>query len=352
MKLIESFDPSATSEGTFDPQTANACGRIYLFNESAIGIQLNFQDGSVQSLPPYYFRSYKVSRPGPVEWKELYSIQGIASPLSVVIGESYESSEAKDITFTEGPLNRQTNIANPIPIETTTTVASVANNNNPSGLVFLESTVQGDTNSAVSITNDAQIQFGSALYHAVLSVLGTMGITGVLTAAAGVDTGLIGHSGAINIQVAAQQSAQFSPGGIDTFILGGGAELIATLLQLKNASGTAQFAADSSGNINIDHPIGTRIAQFNSGGLDLKSSGSIVATASVQLPTGNITRLSIFSGTGTNTYTHGLGAAPDIVLPICSVVGSETLGYDTPTSTTVHITNPTGLAFRALAFKA
>jgi len=97
MKLIQSFDPTLAANGTFDPQVSNACGRIYLFNESATGLQLTFQDGTTASLPPYYFRSYQIMKPGIVRWAQRYTIASGASPLTVVIGEAYESAEAKGV---------------------------------------------------------------------------------------------------------------------------------------------------------------------------------------------------------------------------------------------------------------
>lgn len=54
-----------------------------------------------------------------------------------------------------------------------------------------------------------------------------------------------------------------------------------------------------------------------------------------------------FTGTGSGTYNHGFGSAPFAVIPIVDVLGSATQGYDTITSTQVHITLGASLGFRA-----
>jgi hypothetical protein len=174
MKMIKAFDPTAATSGTFDPQVSNPCGRIYLFNESAIGLQLTFQDGSVAGLPPFYFRSYKITKPGVVQWKQLYFLPTSAAPTAQVLGEAYESVEAKDVAWTEGPLVRQTNIGNAV-----NTVGGganfVQNDGNTAGTNIVESTVSGDPSSAVVLTNNAHLTLGSNLNPAVVTIVGSVG---------------------------------------------------------------------------------------------------------------------------------------------------------------------------------
>lgn len=64
---------------------------------------------------------------------------------------------------------------------------------------------------------------------------------------------------------------------------------------------------------------------------------------------GIIGGFSIFSGTGSGTFNHGLGTTPRLVLPIQHAVGSQTMGYDSENATTVHITAGNGAAWVALA---
>lgn len=64
-----------------------------------------------------------------------------------------------------------------------------------------------------------------------------------------------------------------------------------------------------------------------------------------------ISGFSEFAGTITGTYAHNLGATPDGVLPMQNSVGSQTMGFDSLTSTTVHITCGAGNPFTALVFQ-
>jgi hypothetical protein len=162
------------------------------------------------------------------------------------------------------------------------------------------------------------------------------------------------------------------------------------------SSATATFIkARSAGNITFETPNGTAQASINSGGLivnsgDIGVSGSadlLDASAAAftylktrsaggainfQVPNGS-TRVSIndtklvfnntgiqwksgdtlsvthtFTGSGSGTYSHGTGATPFIVLPVCTAVGSMTVGYDNANATTVHITCGASLSFKAL----
>lgn len=179
MKMIQSFDPSAAASGTFDPQIANPCGHIYLFNESAQGLQLSFSDGSNASLPPYYFRSYYVAKPGIITWTQLYTIQSGGSPLSVVVGEAYESQEARNVKFTEGPLGRQTSIGNSIPLSTSS--SSIANDGNAANTQIIEATVAGDAQKAVTLTNDAVFVLGDTLHPGSTTMAGPLAVASTIT---------------------------------------------------------------------------------------------------------------------------------------------------------------------------
>jgi len=192
MKMISSFDPTATTSGSFDPLVCNPCGKIYLFNESAVGLQLTFQDGSVAGLPPYYFRSYTIAKPGIVQWKQLYTIATGASPLSVVVGEAYESVEAKTVSWTEGPLNRQTSIGNTIPVSTNAT--SIINDGNAGGTTIVEATQTGSAGSNVLIDNSGNMvvrQWVAATLTNLFQVVANA-VTCVLIGAAGKTAEVVG----------------------------------------------------------------------------------------------------------------------------------------------------------------
>jgi hypothetical protein len=396
MKLIQSFDPTASLSGQFDPLIANSCGRILLFNESPIGLQLNFIDGSVQNLPPYYSRSYMITKPGLVSWSMLYSINFATSPLSVVIGEAYESVEAKGITFSEGPLNRQTNVANTVSTAGGS-VASLLNAGNPAGTVFVSSEVAGDANLAVSITNDAQVSLGDAVNAANVIITGAQSVSGNFVSsgfASMFDMNVFGllHMIAENIELDnAQQISWFDTAAVlrQVLTLSNTNKVILSgmnqFLEIRDQSGAVQFSFDvindvlqfPQGSFSLTGPSGlailttslanTYINGSNSSNLTVGGTtvlealfNSIICSQRLVLAgNGGMTSTSFFSGTGTTTgVAHGCKAAggaaavPDFIAISCIAAGSTmTTGYSALTTTTCTITCGSSLAWKAVAFK-
>lgn len=90
---------------------------------------------------------------------------------------------------------------------------------------------------------------------------------------------------------------------------------------------------------------GTNIAQIDNTGISLLSGH-------IHFLTGELQRVSVFSGTGSGTYNHLCGAAPIWIGPIVSVSGSATQGFDSVTSTQAHVTLGAALAFKAFCIVA
>ncbi len=61
-------------------------------------------------------------------------------------------------------------------------------------------------------------------------------------------------------------------------------------------------------------------------------------------------RISTFSGSGSGTYNHGLGAVPDAII-LTGANGSQGIGYDSITSTQVRVIQNSVQAFVGLAIK-
>lgn len=113
-------------------------------------------------------------------------------------------------------------------------------------------------------------------------------------------------------------------GGTDTYIN-----------PVNGSTGLVRFATNA-----------TERGQFSLGNfILLNSTGITWATGDTILAT------HFFTGSTTGTYSHGAGGSPAWVAPVCSVAGSQTQGYDTITSTQVHITSGSGLAFKALCIR-
>lgn len=119
MKMILPLNP-ADGAGTILPGTINPCGFLLLFNESSYGLRLQFADGSVSVLPPWFARAYRLPVAGaPIAWNTLYTLPGLdVTPASTVYGESYEPGEIEfsSLLAQVGPLVRQTFIGNSLPV--------------------------------------------------------------------------------------------------------------------------------------------------------------------------------------------------------------------------------------------
>lgn len=125
---------------------------------------------------------------------------------------------------------------------------------------------------------------------------------------------------------------------------------------IKNAvSGYATiWSVDNSGNVTITGTIGvTGVATVGTinaatvtASANISATGTVTATGGLNPPThGNITAVGTFGGTGSGTFSHGLGATPTFAQVTCNVSGSQTQGQDTVGSTTIHITSGGGLGF-------
>jgi hypothetical protein len=110
---------------------------------------------------------------------------------------------------------------------------------------------------------------------------------------------------------------------------------------LSVSAGNTRVQCASGGTINFQVPGGTTVAFINSTGLKIN-------TGKLNLVGGSISRTASFSGSASGTYTHGMGAVPNIIIVQTGAVGSQTTGYDTATTTQTHVTLGAALAFQAL----
>lgn len=321
MNIAAIFDPATSASDTFTVPQSSANGKMVVYNESNISLQFTFQSGATAYVPAWTAMLFH----GPfgnvnVAWQQQTVLTGGGSaPLSQVVVETYACNEPLPGTF-PAPLVRQTNIGNSVPLSTSAT--SISNDGNSANTSIIESTVSGDSGSAVSISNNGVVAIGTTANPGSITVKGTLST----------DNGAFTTDGTGILEAVA-----FEPTG---------------------ASSKPKISGDSSGNINIDVPAGTRIMQINGGGLDLTTSGTFditagtmhAATAFKFSNSQTMSKISTFTGSGSGTYNHNLGTTPAIVLPMCDISGSQTMGYDSLTSTQVHITAGGGLSFKAFCW--
>jgi hypothetical protein len=272
------------------------------------------------------------------------------------------------------PLNLQrlSSIGNNLNLGTSAT--SIVNDNNPLGTSLIEATPTGaggstwiaDNTGNFTVKEDVagvltallQVIVGTGLKLGSLSPARIVEIIGNMQ----VDGGKINDSGGtlrvdfstsdttINAKDASH-AIHLQAGGSDIFFANTGSTLMASGKLGANASGdwidasgvNAFYKAPGGGNIQFQIPNGTTVVTITGSTLQLASGVGLT------WKTGDtISGTHTFTGTTTGTYTHGAGGTPFIVIPMCDVVGSQTMGYDTVTSTQVHITSGGGLGFKAL----
>lgn len=159
MDVVATFDPSLALQGTFNSGLTNN-GKIVVYNESNIGLQLQFANGETDYLGPWLAQSYHLSdiSSSVVQWTQLFTLaSNLSVPVSKVIVVRYQPFEKIIGTFPTA-LVRQTNIGNAV--QSMTSTNQVTNDGTPAPFYFIESTQQGNTGGPnVQIGND-----GSYLY--------------------------------------------------------------------------------------------------------------------------------------------------------------------------------------------
>ncbi len=114
MNVVAQFDPSTLSSDTFTVPTSAANGKMVIYNESNISLQLTFQSGDTAYVPAWMAMIYP-SPPGNVNitWAVHTVLNSSSPPLSLVIVEIYSQGEFVPGTF---PLTlvRQSNVGNSV----------------------------------------------------------------------------------------------------------------------------------------------------------------------------------------------------------------------------------------------
>lgn len=374
MRIITPFDPVTNTSGTIQTGLVNRCAVLFLINESPMGLVLTFADGSQAVLPPFWARAYKMPVPGgPVDWQQQYNLPISSSPLFTVQGEGYEPNEVDMSQLAQGPLNRQSNIGNSIPVSTT--VSQVVNDNNPANTVVVEATQAGAIGSNVIIENDGTVTIkdGTTTLTNLIQLV-ALASTAIILGASGRDTQVAGNllfNGKLGISAAGdtldgvtvptQLNIKSTGGDIVLFqnsteigritnagnlrIKGGqiGVSSDGDVIDASGAADTYIKTRTGGGNINFQVPNGSTRASIGSGGLTFPSG------AHIQWGSGDTLGVThTFTGAATGTYSHGCPSAPFIVLPMQQTAGSQTMGYDSVTATQVHITSAAGASFKAL----
>lgn len=255
------------------------------------------------------------------------------------------------------------------------TVTTLVNDGSSVGTQVIEMTPAGAASSTVSILNDGTVVIKGDVATVLTTLLqlipgaaaaassvklgdaartveilgkllvdGTTELKGATTVDAGglnVSAGGIGVIGASSLD-----SGSILTDGNGNFTALGNLLFTSAKLLIQQGGSTV-FDATNTHDIIINAPNagGTGAVKFSKGGVD---TGVKIDNNGVNWPNGNfLPNISFFTGSGSGTYNHTFGGSPFWVCPIVDVVGSATQGYDTVTSTQVHVTLGAVLAFKA-----
>src|SRR6266849_851742 len=282
MQVLASFDPGAAMNGNLDVSAADSGCKILLYNLSIVAIKLNFENGATAILHAGEANYWELDGSTPtIEWSQ-YSVLGAAvGPLSMVTVTLYRPGEVLEGTYPFS-LIYLLNLGNAIPLSTS--ASSITNTGNTAGTAIVTSTVSGDGNNAVSITNDAQVTFGDAMHNAVVGIVGTETVTDLLVtgrkigksssgdiidAGAGTDTYIKARGGKIICQ---------SPNGTSLWMINPGTKGLefnnVPIIYINTGAQETYIQMYGNGHIIFKDKFGNNIASLDSSG-NMRLKGSL-----------------------------------------------------------------------------
>ncbi len=393
MQIIAKFDPNAATTGEFAlSELSNGIGTFILWNESNWTLDITMPNGDTDIAPAWTASIFEPKGPqGQVTWMQDSQLDQVNPPQSKVWVVAYQQSDNIAGTFPVA-LVRQTSVGN---VVTTSggNVANLINDGNIASTQFIESTVSGDGGgSAVSVTVAGVVAIGTTANKGSITLKGPLSTDGAtfttdgsgnLAATSYNKTGITTTSVAANAgtynaidmtpttnnvgmvfygrdntgtpQIAASvtptalnyeiyalvATGDITSGGTlhntNTITHTGNNSLAAvtpgTVTRIANATqvalqvpGGSTVLSVVSNAINCSQPVAC--GQFNLTG----SSGNY------RLYTNSLSRWSDFSGTGSVTVNHNLGATPSFAWCWCDAAASSQTMGNTQTSTQVTVT--------------
>lgn len=317
MKIVDTFDPNTSTSSTFNAGFSNGVGKIVVYNESNANLQLSWGSFSTYC-PAWTAMLYCISTNNVnISWEVQSSLISNGAPISQVIVEAYNNDEQILGTF-PAPLVRQTNIGNASTV--LSAASSIQNDGQVAGSTVIESTVAGDTASAVNLTNQGHLTLGTAANPGTLTIISEFGTAEEI---------LVDALGQLTVTN----------------------KILANLIRTLTGN---DFTID----VETGHKIALQIN--NADVVDINASGITILSGKVNLLSGAFSRVSTFTGTVGSAgalFNHGLGAVPDVVLiQETNATGDlNTFNYDPAslTSTQVKIfgAGATPRNFSAVAFK-
>lgn len=201
-RLVATIDLASAvvgSHGDFETQTPNACSALCMRNESSAFLQLDLGVNGQPIVQPWYNRTLELNQAiQNASWTVLATLQSGGAPSSAVYVEAIAPNEPRPA---DGPVFRQSNIGNSVPVGTSST--SITNDGNAAGTVVVEATPSGAASSEAKLTNDGAFLCGGGLF--------SISNAGVVTA---IPAGAIPATGVATGYPAADLGAGTLPSGV------------------------------------------------------------------------------------------------------------------------------------------
>jgi hypothetical protein len=320
--LITSFDPTATTSGSFKvplPQNravGGLFGNVLLANESSVSLILTVNESRFRCPPWMLIKIPLVEITQIIYWQQEVILTNAASaPISLVLVDGWTPDEEIGTGYPI-PLVRNTNVGG---VVNTATVESLINDGNPPNTQVIETTPSDQVTSAFVLDNEGNLTLrtvNSGVWSIILQIVeGTMGgaasavfhgtadvassvaaanvaagtlASGVHLSAINSDGGKITSDGSLgNLTVNALVATGSKNNGVGNYGL-------ATTFAISTDN--KQFATDGSGNIvTVGNILGV---------------GGLSATTITLAGNGTFTRRGNFSGTGSGTVATGAGGTP------------------------------------------
>lgn len=292
------------------------------------------------------------------------------APAQAITIIGYQSGQSPVSTVS---LSRMQNVGNSIPLSNS--VTNIQNDGNAANTPVVEATVTGSSGSNVLIDNSGNITIAEYVASVRTVLAQIISGTGITLGSVSPNRPVTINGLFINSGLTLNSGKIFGGGGWTWFDFSGtslvitpngGNVTINGALSTGNISGSGTITTTGDATFN-NASVNGNLAMyggkvFGSGGwvyLDY-SSGKFIVTpngstfkiqsASLEFQDGSLlNQFHGFSGTGSGTFAHNCSRTPNVVLLQTHAVGSQTLGYDSENSTTVHVTTGAGLSWVGVA---
>jgi hypothetical protein len=320
--------------GMFAVGAANEGSKILLYNASPLSFQLDFLNGQTDTLHPWEANPWTLDGDTKqIQWTiDTDSLNVSTPPITTIFLTLYGAQEKLTGTYPVS-LPYQTSLGGG---QTSTNVTStnnaIVNDGNTAGTSIIETTVVGKASTTI-LTNDGILNLMTLIAGTLQQLIKTQAVGNpLLLGLATTITEVLGNLLVDGTLTVTGNSTLGGTTGLGIVTCGGGLTMNGGSITLNGHT--------VIGPMTLTGGLSLTSGDVTFGGHNALTVGQLTFNGA-----GSLNSVGFGSGTGTGTFTHTLGVSPQWVGISTDVVGSQTVGYDTPTSTNVHITCGAALHF-------